>query len=189
MSSDLASVRCAARELREALHDTILSEDTIVSPTDGRSPRPRLYYAWENVRMLLRPDSPHDSYPLPPEQLKGLGCDPATAGTLQQIWSLTHDVIGLRHVSTRRTIMQLLDELDAGGKPRKPATRGATVNQRMLAQLRGEPQSTHWTQRTWAEFLGCSPSAVAQAPAWKTVKTARALEAAGRLDRRRGRKN
>jgi hypothetical protein len=63
--------------------------------------------------------------------------------------------------------------------------RGGTVNQRMLEHLNREPESAHWSQRRWATFLGCKPSAVAKTPAWKTAKAARALAVVDRLDRPR----
>jgi hypothetical protein len=61
----------------------------------------------------------------------------------------------------------------------------ATVNQRMLEQLQRVPESTGWSQRQWANFLHCQPSAVAKTPAWQTVKSARALGEVDRLDRPR----
>lgn len=59
-------------------------------------------------------------------------------------------------------------------------TRG-TVNQRMMEQLLHDPERCHWSQREWADFLGCTPAAVAKTLAWRSVKAARALEAASRV--------
>jgi hypothetical protein len=69
--------------------------------------------------------------------------------------------------------------------PPDGAVRGkrGTVNQRMLEELHGNPESVGWTQRKWAVVLGCKPSAVAKAPAWQTIKAARAMNAAERRDR------
>jgi hypothetical protein len=72
------------------------------------------------------------------------------------------------------------DEPPADGTTSRP--RG-TVNQRMLEECHQNPQSLGWTQRQWAAFLGCSASAVAVAPCWTTIKTARAVAAVDRLDR------
>jgi hypothetical protein len=57
----------------------------------------------------------------------------------------------------------------------------ATVNDRMLGTIQRDPQSVNWTQRQWAEHLGCCASAVATAPAWGAVKAARAMAAVERL--------
>jgi hypothetical protein len=74
-----------------------------------------------------------------------------------------------------------------GHEPRRRAKRG-TVNQRMLEQLQREPDSCYWTQRKWADFLGCkAASSVAKAPAWQTVKAARAMAAVDRFDRKQNR--
>ncbi len=68
----------------------------------------------------------------------------------------------------------------------RPTKKRGTVHQRMLEHICADPQSTAWTQRQWADFLDCSPAAVAQAGAWHTVKAARAMAQAERLDRVRG---
>jgi hypothetical protein len=64
--------------------------------------------------------------------------------------------------------------------------RRPTVNQRMLEQLQHDPASASWSQRTWADFLGCRPSAVAQAPAWQSIVKLRLMEKVERRDRPRG---
>jgi hypothetical protein len=76
-----------------------------------------------------------------------------------------------------------------GGKAPSPphvrsaGGRRATVNQRMLEQLQRDPTSVGWTQRRWATVLGCKPSAVAKAAAWKTITTARAMNESERRNR------
>jgi hypothetical protein len=70
-------------------------------------------------------------------------------------------------------------------EPGAAKARRGSVNQRMLETIHRDPSSVEWTQRKWAEYLGCQPSAVAQAPAWQTIKTARALAAVDRMDRPR----
>jgi hypothetical protein len=60
-----------------------------------------------------------------------------------------------------------------------------SVNQRMLEQLQADPDSVEWSQRRWADYLRCTPSAVAKAPAWKTIMKTRALAMASRLGRQR----
>lgn len=95
------------------------------------------------------------------------------------------ELFELRRRVTRAAEDRLAALSGAGGKP-DAGTVGAkrgTVNQRMLEQLHREPESAYWTQRAWAKFLHCRPSAVAKAPAWKTAKAARALAVVDRLDR------
>jgi hypothetical protein len=70
---------------------------------------------------------------------------------------------------------------DTAGRQRR---KRGTVNQRMLEHLSREPASCHWTQRQWASFLQCKPSAIAKARAWQTAKAARALAVVDRLERR-----
>jgi hypothetical protein len=74
-------------------------------------------------------------------------------------------------------------------RPRKPG-RG-TANQRIRDELDRNPESSGWSQRRWADFLNCSPSAVAKTSAWGTIMTTRALIEGGRLPpelaKRRGR--
>jgi hypothetical protein len=62
-----------------------------------------------------------------------------------------------------------------------PAPTG-TVNQRMLEAMQQNPESVAWSQRTWADHLGCSPSAVAGADAWQAVLRAREMERRSRRD-------
>jgi hypothetical protein len=83
-------------------------------------------------------------------------------------------------IGTRPTDGSRHEEPPAGGA--RGSKRG-TVNQRMLEQLQRDPTSAYWTQRKWAGFLSCRPSAVAKAPAWQTAKAARALAIVDRLDR------
>jgi hypothetical protein len=73
---------------------------------------------------------------------------------------------------------------EGNGAPGKQRGKG-TVNQRMLEHLQANPESAYWTQREWANHLGCSAPAVAGAPAWQNVKIVRALAKAERLDLRR----
>jgi hypothetical protein len=76
-------------------------------------------------------------------------------------------------------------------QPQAPSATGqrGTVNQRILDQLQRDPLSADWSQRKWAKHLGCSPSTVADAAAWQTVKTARAVARTDRLDRRKRRQD
>jgi hypothetical protein len=77
---------------------------------------------------------------------------------------------------------------DAGRSASKlvPSTaprQSGTVNQRMLDELNRNPGSVKWPQRKWANVLCCSPAAVADAAAWQTILTARALAEAQRLEK------
>lgn len=58
----------------------------------------------------------------------------------------------------------------------------ATVQQKMLNALALDPERRFWTQRQWADYLHCSPSAVAQAAAWQTVRKLRGQEIAERSE-------
>jgi len=69
-------------------------------------------------------------------------------------------------------------------EPRPPGT----VNQRMLDLFHRDPQTMHLSQRDWAAHLNCCPAAVAKAPAWQVIRTARALERSERLEARGSRR-
>lgn len=67
------------------------------------------------------------------------------------------------------------------GKP-APRRKG-TVSQRILDTIDKRPESVNWSQREWAQHLKCSPSTVAEAPAWKTVQGLRAMYRAQKATR------
>jgi hypothetical protein len=69
------------------------------------------------------------------------------------------------------------------------ARKRGTVHQRMLDEIHKNPNSISWSQRQWSKHLHCSAGAIAAAPAWQTVKKARAISKAERLDRRQKRSN
>ncbi len=101
----------------------------------------------------------------------------------RKLWGLVEAV----DVETLRGEIDLA--LSWGGRPaveEKTQSRAA-VNARILETMQKEPLSIHWSQRQWAERLGCSPSAVAEALAWKTVMAARATEAGGAIERHQDR--
>jgi hypothetical protein len=50
------------------------------------------------------------------------------------------------------------------------------------------PDSSGWTQRQWADFLKCSPSAVAKTSAWDTIIGTRAYTKMRRLPPERGKR-
>jgi hypothetical protein len=102
----------------------------------------------------------------------------------------------LWHLAELLAVAQVIRE-DPAPDPSVPATKTncgrakagrGTVNQRMLDLLQGDPDSCTWTQRQWSERLRCAPSAVAKAPAWRTIRNARALYAADRIERDRRRR-
>ena len=82
-----------------------------------------------------------------------------------------------------RDVREFLRRATATASGATPQRNRGTVNQRMLEHLHREPDSANWSQRRWADFLGCQPSAVAKAPGWKSVKAARAVAVVDRLDR------
>lgn len=112
-----------------------------------------------------------------------------------------HDVEAARRAADRalcwcETAEALLAEADAQRAPAAAAAadspapprniaRGGrgNANQRMLELLHNEPKSVDWTQRQWADRLGCGPSTIATTPAWQTIMKARALSAADRAER------
>jgi hypothetical protein len=81
-------------------------------------------------------------------------------------------------------------EQPVGGNDPDPfgQPKGGSVNQRMLEEFHRNPDSANWSQREWATQLGCVPAAVAQAPAWQTIRMARAIAKTERLGRRRPRR-
>jgi hypothetical protein len=79
-------------------------------------------------------------------------------------------------------------EPQAGAPPghdaRGPApARHMTVTQRMVLELHNHPEYISRTQREWANALGCSPSTINDAPAWKTILRLRANNEADRRER------
>ena len=62
--------------------------------------------------------------------------------------------------------------------------KGKNVNGRMAEMLQSDPMRLEWSARKWAKNLNCSEGTVKETMTWKqTVKTARALNKADRMQR------
>lgn len=68
----------------------------------------------------------------------------------------------------------------------KTTARGKNISGRMLAKLQQDPDCAAWSAQIWAGFLSCVKSTVIEAPAWQTIRNARALQQADGVSRRRG---
>jgi hypothetical protein len=134
----------------------------------------RLYRRWRIIRSFY-----HETYPS-----KGEPVGAREARQPNPLLPASPDTIlaAAAPVALPSTKTIALTPQSGTGKP-------ATVHQRMLEHIHNNSESVGWSQRAWADFLGCSPAAVAAAPAWETVKKARAVAKVERLDQRKRRHN
>jgi hypothetical protein len=76
----------------------------------------------------------------------------------------------------------------SSGGERKVAAqpvKGKRISERMVKGFQDNPDRIGWGVRQWAVFLECSISTVQESNAWQTILTARALEAADAVSKRK----
>ena len=86
---------------------------------------------------------------------------------------------------SQKTVVAEVDGKTTEPTSRETTHKGKHINERMLARLHEEPTSVGWSAEKWATVMECSKSTVQDTRAWATIRTARALQKAGRLEKER----